>query len=102
MISGDKIGKVKIPKLKKEFEVAGSPSLMHELLANGMPVASSCAGDGVCGKCRVSVLSGQENLAEPEALEIELSKKFALAENERISCQTNCLGGVVELTTGYW
>jgi Na+-transporting NADH:ubiquinone oxidoreductase subunit NqrF len=48
---------------------AFSTNLMELLLANGIPVASSCNGDGACMKCILTangenILSCQINLSE--------------------------------------
>lgn len=74
---------------------------MEELLAGGLPVASSCHGDGVCGKCRVTVLEGEQNLTPPTDLEEGLKERFHLKKTERISCQCQVLGDI-KVTTTYW
>lgn len=74
---------------------------MQALLAHGLPVASSCNGDGICGKCRIQILSGAENLSAPTDLEEILRDKYRLDKNERISCQTQILGEI-RIDTRYW
>lgn len=37
-------------------------TLMDLLLKNGIPVASSCGGDGICHKCTVTI-NGQKELS---------------------------------------
>ncbi len=59
-------------KIVKTFKIKPSElnkSLMDFLLKNGIPVASSCSGEGRCQKCIVkwgpdSILSCQKSLAE--------------------------------------
>ena len=84
-----------------DHEVAMGAELMQSLLAAGLPVASSCAGDGVCGKCRVQVVSGIENLSPAGDLEKGLAQKYQLGSDERIACQTR-VNGDVTVTTTYW
>jgi ferredoxin len=89
------------------IEVEKGANLMQSLLSHGKPVASSCYGKGICSKCRVQVVEGSENLSKPNALEKMLREKLkdtrqALAENERLSCQTRLLDEEVMLDTGYW
>jgi 2Fe-2S ferredoxin len=84
-----------------EREVASGANLMEELLLAGLPVASSCHGDGICGKCRVRVISGMENLSPINALERMLRDRLRIPNEFRISCQSRVFGDVVVDTT-YW
>jgi len=76
-------------------------SLMKILLEHQIPVASSCNGDGICGKCKVEVVSGGQNISSPTEAEILLKNKFGLGASIRISCQC-FISGDVSLRTGYW
>ena len=75
--------------------------LMEALLRHDIPVASSCHGDGICAKCRVTINQGQENLSPPNDTEIFLKDKFKLTPQQRISCQTH-VHGPIEIDTTYW
>ena len=70
-------------------------------LAAGLPVASSCHGDGVCGKCGVKVLAGAENLSAVGPVEQILRERLKLAPEVRVSCQTEVLGDIT-VDTSYW
>ncbi len=74
---------------------------MKALLAAGLPVASSCHGDGVCGKCRVQVLSGAENLSKVGTVEELVRDRLKTPRDYRLSCQAQVLGDVV-IDTSYW
>lgn len=76
-------------------------NLMQALLKAGLPVASSCGGDGICGKCRITVHAGMEHLSLPESQEQFLAKKFNFKANERLSCQVH-LKGDVTVDATYW
>ncbi len=76
-------------------------NLMQALLAAGKPVASSCKGDGVCGRCIIQILSGAENLSPKNATELFLYEKYRLRADQRISCQTEVLGDV-KVHASYW
>lgn len=82
-------------------EVQPLENVMFELLRNGHPVASSCTGEGVCGKCKITILKGMENINSETDLEIFLRQKNGLKENERISCQIQ-LHGDIQVDTSYW
>ena len=77
-------------------------SLMDSLLAKGLPVASSCRGDGVCTKCRLHVRPLDPNAVSPPSdFERGLLKKIGAETDERISCQTKVLG-LIEVDADYW
>ena len=76
-------------------------NLMAVLRRNKIPVASSCQGDGVCGKCKVQVYSNEKMLSPPNETEVFLCERDKLKSNERISCQTQVLKDVL-IDTTYW
>jgi ferredoxin, 2Fe-2S len=84
-----------------EIEVESGSLLMPALLGAGLPVASSCHGDGVCAKCRVVVVAGSENLSRIESVEQMLRDRLKIPKDVRISCQTKVLGDVT-IDTTYW
>lgn len=74
---------------------------MQALLDNGIPVASSCKGQGVCGKCHIKILKGAANLSAETPSELQLKEKNCISETSRISCQTKILGNIV-IDADYW
>lgn len=85
----------------QSFEVERGVNLMKALLEAGRPVASSCGGEGICAKCKMSVVQGAQNLNPPNEQEHLLKEREGLALQERISCQCVVLGDV-EIDTKYW
>lgn len=83
------------------IEVPYGANLMTALLEGGLPVASSCAGEGVCAKCKITIVKGEKNLSPEEDLEVFLKEKNKIPESVRISCQTRVLGDV-EVDASYW
>jgi ferredoxin len=65
------------------------------------PLGNSCGSIGVCGRCRVHVLSGAEHLSAPTTIEIRVAAQRGFASDERLACQAVVVGDV-EVTTGYW
>jgi 2Fe-2S ferredoxin len=88
-------------KTALKIEVPVGTTLMKALLGAGVPVASSCNGDGVCAKCRLQIVSGDNQLSKMGEVESFLQEKFQLKKGERISCQTQVLGDV-EVDATYW
>jgi ferredoxin len=65
------------------------------------PIGNSCGGVGVCGRCRVRVLAGAENITASTTIEIRVARQQGFAADERLACQA-VVSGDVEVTTGYW
>lgn len=74
---------------------------MEVLLEAGLPVASSCAGDGICAKCKITIITGLDQLSPENDIEQFLKSKHKLGSNIRISCQTYVLGDIT-IDTSYW
>ena len=73
----------------KTAEVHQGATLLDAARAAGVFVASICGGDGICGRCRVQILSGTVDAA-PTALltREEIREGFVLA------CQTSVTGDI--------
>lgn len=67
----------------------------------GAPIGNSCGGVGVCGRCRVRLLAGAENLSAPTVIETRVASRLGFDSDERLACQA-VVRGDVEVTTGYW
>lgn len=83
------------------IDVPPGSKLMQSLQEAGLPVASSCRGDGVCAKCRMTIVNGAENLSRESDLELFLRERHGLEKDERISCQT-FIHGDITVATPYW
>ena len=82
-------------------EVPADTVLMTALLDAGLPVASSCDGDGVCAKCKIVIAEGREHLSPENDTEIFLRESNNLPHDVRISCQTRVIGDITVDAT-YW
>lgn len=83
------------------LQVESGSNLMKSLLAGGLPVASSCHGDGVCAKCRILIVEGVDKLSKINDLEHTLRDRNRLSSDQRISCQTYVFGDVT-VDAAYW
>ena len=90
--------KVSLPQKNISFEVEINSNLMNSLLHAGLPVASSCHGEGICSMCRVKI-EGIVNL--PKGFEVEALKRNKCESNERLSCQI-LVTSDLSVTTKYW
>ncbi|MEQ1722872.1 MAG: 2Fe-2S iron-sulfur cluster-binding protein [Pseudobdellovibrio sp.] len=92
------MNKINIPQRQLTLEVASGSNLMNALLDAGIPVASSCHGEGVCSMCRVKI-EGVVN--PPENFEVETLKRNKCTPEERLSCQI-LVSSDVSVATKYW
>ena len=81
--------KINFRKPRAPVDAHHGETLMKALLTAGLPVASSCRGEGVCAKCRIEVVSGMPNLSSETEIEIYLRDRHGLSKGERISEQVN-------------
>lgn len=86
---------------KADLQVSSGSNLMKVLLDNQIPVASSCHGDGVCGKCVIRIMEGENNLSPKNEVEIFLKDKLKFKSDFRVSCQT-FVQGDIQIDTSYW
>lgn len=92
---------IRFSKSRPELTVTEGANLMQALLEGGLPVASSCRGDGVCGKCRIEIVEGRKNLSPETELEKFLRERHSIPKEMRVSCQTHVLGDVA-VNASYW
>lgn len=87
----------KIPAI----EVQEGANLMQSLLQNSVPVASSCGGDGICSKCKVEIISGEDQISKEDERESILKARLKIPKKMRLSCQVKVFGDVT-VDTPYW
>jgi 2Fe-2S ferredoxin len=76
----------------KTLEIDDTSTLREAAHVVGVNVHDRCGGLGSCCNCVVSVLSGMEHINAKTLVEDAV---FALASNERLSCQCRITGDVV-------
>lgn len=92
--------KIRFVKNYAEIHCPEGSNLMRTLLDAGIPVASSCDGDGICKKCKVTISNGDDfkNLTQLEILAKEMNE---LKPNQRLACQVSVFNDLT-VDTGYW
>lgn len=97
--------KIEIPQLKKSFEAAAGVNLLAKLVSEQVPIAHSCAGDGVCGTCSIQIEG--PGLPSESDRELRLRKK-QLKGHEPKNCRFACLLKIPDssktwvLSSDYW
>ena len=77
---------VEFPAEKREAKIAIGRTLLDAILSARLQVSNVCAGRGVCGKCRVEVLSGADHVSSVVDLERMSLSDVDIAHGFRISC----------------
>ena len=90
--------KVSLPQKSLILSIESNSNLMNALLAEGLPVASSCHGEGICSMCKVKI---QGLVNPPEKYEIETLKRNRCEADERLSCQIEVTSDLT-VTAKYW
>jgi ferredoxin len=79
--------------------VTAGASLLEAARSVGLPVASACGADGVCGRCGMRILEGN---AGPEAVdETEIKRRNRIEGEQRLSCRVRVENDLVATAT-YW
>ena len=92
--------KLNCPQLNRVIDVNPEKSIMDNLLEHQIQVASSCGGDGICGKCKMRVFTHGE-LSSMSELEKRTLEKNNAEAGERLSCQLHIVENAMVETT-YW
>ena len=72
-------------------------TLLQVIQRAGIPLASICGGRGVCGKCRVVVLGGVENLDHLTNAEMRLLRPQDIEKRVRLACQARIIGDYISI-----
>jgi 2Fe-2S ferredoxin len=71
----------------RSVRVARGTSLLEAARQAGLPVARSCAGEGVCARCGVQIVAGAEDLVAESTGETHAKRRNRVDAGDRLSCQ---------------
>ncbi|MCH9669960.1 MAG: (2Fe-2S)-binding protein [Gammaproteobacteria bacterium] len=77
------------------INIAEGLSILEGARLQEVPHASQCGGRGRCTTCRVRIIGGQENLANPTPLELHGLQRINAPADVRLACQTLPSGPVI-------
>jgi len=81
--------------------VAAGTSLLEAAQRAGLPIASACGGESLCGRCGVSVLSGESALPLEDESELRAKRRNRVPAERRLACRV-AVSSDLEVTAGYW
>jgi uncharacterized 2Fe-2S/4Fe-4S cluster protein (DUF4445 family) len=83
------------------LRVEAGTRLLDAARRAGLPVASACGADGLCGRCGMRVLTGALHLSPEELGEAVAKRRNRIAPELRLACRAG-VSGDVEVTAPYW
>ena len=81
--------------------VPSETTLLEAALQAGVPMASACGADGICGRCGVTVLVGADTLSAETGNEAEVKRRNRIDPSQRLACRAE-VSAAVEITASYW
>jgi len=75
---------------------------LHDAVRSaGLPIASACGADGICGRCAVLVVAGAERLPPETAQETSVKRRNRVPAGQRLACRVAPRGDVT-IRADYW
>jgi ferredoxin len=96
---GVRVIEVRFEPSGKTVAVEAGTSLLEAARAAGLPVASACGADGVCGRCGMRILAGDPG--DETAAEIEIKRRNRIEPDLRLSCRVR-VESALAATATYW
>lgn len=85
----------------RQIEVPVGTLLFDAACRAGLPVASSCSAEAVCGKCVMRITKGAEKLNSISEHEKKILERDHREPVERISCMAK-IEGDCSVQASYW
>lgn len=82
-------------------EVAPGTTLLDAARQVGLPVASACGADGICGRCGMEVLRSAAALPPETAREAAVKQRNRVSATLRLACMV-APEAEIEVTAPYW
>ena len=82
-----------------EVEVPRGTLLTDAIRAAGLPIATACGDDLVCGRCGVRILRGEVEREKP--VERAAKRRNRVPDELRLACVIRVRGDL-EVTADYW
>ena len=86
------MAEIKVKQTGKKIEIREGENLLEALLGAGIFVDNPCSGKGICGKCKVRIVSGE--VSGITASEERLLKAEEIQAGIRLSCMAEVSGDV--------
>jgi ferredoxin len=81
--------------------VPAGASLLEAARRAGLPIASACGAEGLCGRCGLEILRGAEALPPESEREARVKRRNRVDPAQRLACCVS-LSADVEARATYW
>ncbi len=85
----------------KSKEVKEGATILSAANQCRVSIGQSCSGEGLCGWCKVKIVSGLEHMMPPGEIEKKLIEEKEFSHDERAACLAKIKGDIT-VTTSYW
>ena len=86
---------------EREVRVAAGTTLLEAARQAELPVASACGADGICGRCGLQILEGEETLPPESEREQKIKAANRIDPTLRLACRIKLASDLV-VTAPYW
>jgi len=86
---------------QREVRVSRGANLLEAARDVGLPVASACGADGICGRCGLEIVKGAETLGPVSERETNVKERNRVDAKLRLACMVDVEGDLV-VTAPYW
>ena len=84
----------------RKIQIRKGANVFHTLRSEGIPIAFSCSGEGVCAQC-VLRITPVENISPESKQETHRKKANRIDPGLRISCLCKVYGDIT-VSASYW
>jgi ferredoxin, 2Fe-2S len=92
---------VRFPAHDRSIRVPSGTLLIDAVRSADLPIASSCRGDGLCGRCGVAVLGGPGAIDAEQSAETRAKQRNRIDPGLRLACQVRVCADLC-VTAPYW
>ena len=92
---------VRFLPVDQSIQVPAGTTLLEAARQAGLPLASSCSGEGVCGRCGMRIVNQDPSLAPETESERRVKARNRVNDGLRLACRTG-ISANITVTTSYW
>jgi ferredoxin len=85
----------------RDVRIEAGATLHDAVRRAGLPIASACGADGICGRCGVEIVTGAELLPQETEHERAGKQRYRVPAEERLACRVSPRGDVC-IRASYW
>lgn len=93
--------KVRFEPCGREVRVLRGTTLLEAAQRAGLPIASACGADGLCGRCGLEILEGSAALGAESASEQRSKRRNRVEAGQRLACRV-ILSADARVRASYW